>query len=166
MSSGPVDFTRLLVDLVSAKIDFIVVGGIAASLQGAPIHTLDLDIVHARGDENVERLARILEKHQSYYREHPDHKPPPDVKLLKGTGHHLLDTDSGPVDLLGAIGNEESYSELLSETLEIAIEPGAKVRVLTLEKLIALKRLLGREKDRGMLEVLQCTLDERLRDKH
>jgi hypothetical protein len=164
MPSGPIDFTTILIDLVTAKVDFIVVGGIAASLQGAPIHTIDLDIVHARGDQNVRRLAAILEKHKSYYREHPDRRPPPDVKLLGGPGHHLLDTDAGPVDLLGVIGQDESYFELLPATIELAIESDVKVRVLTLEKIIALKRNLGREKDRAMLKTLEDTQGELSRD--
>jgi hypothetical protein len=164
MPSSPIDFTTILIDLVTAKVDFIVVGGVAASLQGAPIHTIDLDIVHSREDQNVQRLATVLEKHRSYYREHPDRRPPPDAKLLRGPGHHLLDTDAGPVDLLGVIGEDESYVELLPASTELAIESDVKVRVLSLEKIVTLKRKLGREKDRAMLKTLEDTLDELSRD--
>jgi hypothetical protein len=37
-----------------------VVGGAAAVLHGAPITTQDLDIVHRRTGENVQRLASLL----------------------------------------------------------------------------------------------------------
>ena len=33
--------------LVAHDVEFIVVGGMAAVLQGAPVHTIDLDIVYA-----------------------------------------------------------------------------------------------------------------------
>jgi len=33
--------------LVAHEVEFIVVGGMAAVLQGAPVHTIDLDIVYA-----------------------------------------------------------------------------------------------------------------------
>ena len=58
MPSGPIDFTTLLIDLVTAKVDFIVVGGIAASLQGAPIHTIDL------GREKNRAMLKTLEDTQ------------------------------------------------------------------------------------------------------
>jgi hypothetical protein len=42
--------------LTDAGIAFIVVGGAAAVLQGVPITTMDLDIVHRRTPENVLRI--------------------------------------------------------------------------------------------------------------
>jgi len=41
------DFFAILEALAAHKVDFIVVGGVAAVLQGAPIATFDLDVVHA-----------------------------------------------------------------------------------------------------------------------
>ena len=129
MSDARADFTRLLVDLVTADIDFIVIGGVAASLQGAPIYTTDLDIVHARDRANVERLTDLLNSHGAYYREHPERKPPPDVNHMQGPGHHLLSTDAGPVDILGAIGQEQSFQKLLPDTVHLEIAPDVHVRV-------------------------------------
>jgi len=40
--------------LVAHEVEFIVVGGMAAVLQGAPVHTIDLDIVYA-----LPRRARL-----------------------------------------------------------------------------------------------------------
>ncbi len=42
--------------LVGHEVEFIVVGGVAAILEGAPISTFDLDIVYRRSDENNARL--------------------------------------------------------------------------------------------------------------
>jgi hypothetical protein len=38
--------------LVAHDVEFIVVGGVAAVLQGAPVVTFDLDILHRRTPEN------------------------------------------------------------------------------------------------------------------
>jgi hypothetical protein len=37
-------------------VDFIVVGGVAAVLRGAPVSTFDLDVVHSTAPENIGRL--------------------------------------------------------------------------------------------------------------
>jgi hypothetical protein len=61
MTSHPrsADLSALLAALYDSKVEFIVVGGVAAVLQGAPITTTDLDIVHSRTPENVAgRIAR------------------------------------------------------------------------------------------------------------
>ncbi len=45
------DLSALLEALTEAGIDFIVVGGLAAVAQGAPITTMDIDIVHKQSKE-------------------------------------------------------------------------------------------------------------------
>ena len=61
MSQTQADQESLIDALVAGGVEFIVVGGIAAVLHGAPISTRDLDIVHARDAENVERLMAVLD---------------------------------------------------------------------------------------------------------
>ncbi len=41
--------------------DFIIVGGVCAVLQGVPVTTADLDIVHRRSEENVTKLLAALD---------------------------------------------------------------------------------------------------------
>jgi hypothetical protein len=50
-------------------VDFIVVGGVGAVLQGAPISTFDLDRVHPRTRKNVDRLMVALELLDARYRD-------------------------------------------------------------------------------------------------
>jgi hypothetical protein len=52
------DPLRLLRVLDEHDVDFVVIGGVAARLQGAPILTQDVDVTPAIDDENLERLAR------------------------------------------------------------------------------------------------------------
>jgi hypothetical protein len=56
---------RLLVD---GGVEFIVVGMSAAVFLGVPATTLDLDIVHRRTSDNIERLMRLLANVGAYYR--------------------------------------------------------------------------------------------------
>ena len=50
------DLSALLEALIKAEIDFIVVGGLAAVAQGAPITTMDMDIVPRQSNDNIEKL--------------------------------------------------------------------------------------------------------------
>ena len=54
----------------------VLVGGLAAVVQGAPIATLDVDIVHRRTPENVDRLIAFLASTGARYRNRPD---PPQI---------------------------------------------------------------------------------------
>ena len=67
---SPPEFAAILRELVRHKVDFIVVGGVAAVLDGAPINTFDLDIVHSRSPENLSRLRQALDSLDAVYRTH------------------------------------------------------------------------------------------------
>ncbi len=43
------------------RVQFIVVDGVAAVLNGAPIDTFDLDLVYSRDPANIDRLLTALE---------------------------------------------------------------------------------------------------------
>jgi predicted nucleotidyltransferase len=73
-------------------------------------------------------------------------------------------TDFGPLDLLGTIGRDRDYGELIGNTVQIEIE-GAKVRILNLRTLILTKEEAGREKDKATLLVLRRTLEEQPSEK-
>lgn len=61
MTGQPDDpIVHLLSSLIEANVEFIVVGGAAAVLSGVPVVTKDLDIVHKRSPENIERLLSVL----------------------------------------------------------------------------------------------------------
>ena len=65
------DFGRLLAALTNAGVEFIVIGGFAATAHGSAFVTVDLDVVYARARENVARLARALEPLGPYLRGAP-----------------------------------------------------------------------------------------------
>lgn len=164
--SSAIDFQEILRTLAEHEVDFIVVGGVAAVLQGAPINTFDLDVVHSRASDNLDRLLKGLLSLEAYYRGQGDRRIVPNVSYLASAGHQLLMTRVGALDVLGtvgAVGRERGYGELLPHTEAIEILDGVAVRILDLATVIALKEEAGRDKDRVALPVLRQTLEERNR---
>lgn len=138
--------------------DFIVVGMLAGNIQGVPLTTLDVDVVHRRTPDNVARLLAALAGIGARYYFRRDLSP--GEAHLSGPGHNLLLTKLGRLDVLGTIGDHEDYDSLLPHTVEIAID-GLPVRVLDLPTLIRMKEEAGREKDLAALPHLRRTLIER-----
>jgi predicted nucleotidyltransferase len=64
----------------------------------------------------------------------------------------------GPVDLLGTIGNNLGYADLLARSNEMDIGERMRIRVLDLETIIAIKEQLGSKKDLAALPNLYHTL--------
>jgi predicted nucleotidyltransferase len=161
MPESSPDFLSILKTLTEHRVDFIIVGGVAAVLQGAPVATFDLDLVHSRLPANLTRLLSTLDILDAHYRENPDKRIVPSASHLAGPGHHLLITRLGPLDLLGAVSKGRQYEDLLEHALEMEISPELKVRVLDLAMLIVLKEELRTEKDLAVLPLLRRALEER-----
>jgi len=101
MIRQPPKFREALEVLARHHVDFVVVGGVAAVLEGASISTFDLDIVHDRSPENVARLLSALVDLDARYRDLTGRVLRPEAHGLEGQGHHLLLTRCGPLDVLG-----------------------------------------------------------------
>jgi predicted nucleotidyltransferase len=155
------NFSEILKALKEREVEFIVVGGLAAILGGAPINSFDVDVVHSRDAANIERLLAVLESLDAIFRIQPDRRLKPNASHLSGPGLLNLVTRYGWLDVLGAIGRGLSYPDLLPHSTEMEIGGGLRVRVLDLETLIALKEDLGREKDLAVLATLRATLEEK-----
>lgn len=154
------DFETILKVLTKHKVDFIVVGGLCAVLHGAPVQTYDLDIVHSREAANLERLGRALRELEALYREHLPKRLVPEAGRMSTTGHHLLQTSAGPLDVLGAIVGQRDYGALLPHTIELALDDATWIRILDLATLILTKQETGRRKDKLVLPILRRTLKE------
>jgi hypothetical protein len=148
----------LLAALAENNIDFIVVGGVAAVLHGAPVVTQDLDIVHSRESENSIRLLTLLVQLEARYRGQPRGRVlRPSAEEIRGRWHLNLMTSLGPLDLLCEIADDEGYEELIGHTVLFS-DGELKFAVLTLEKLIEIKKKTGRAKDRLALPLLIAAL--------
>jgi hypothetical protein len=146
--------------LLDAGVEFFVVGGAAAILQQARIHTGDVEIVHQRTPENIARLLPWLLSHHAYHRSDlANRRLPPSEGALAGHGHVLLETDLGTLDVLCELDDGQGYEEILPDAVVIDAG-GYVVRVLGLPRLIREKSRANRPKDRAVLPVLIATLDE------
>ncbi len=155
------DFEAILKALIAAEADYIVVGGVCAVLQGAPVSTFDLDLIYSRQARNLERLERALGDLEAFYREKPEITP--NASRLDSPGHHLLMTRSGPLDLLGSTVGGADYEDLVEHSEKIDIGLGSPVLILDLPTLISIKEQLGRDRDKAVLPILRKTLEERTR---
>jgi hypothetical protein len=120
--------------------------------------TFDVDIVHRRTPENVERLLGALRSLDAYYRLDPRKLRPNETHLVT-KGHQLLRTRLGDLDVLGTIMEASGYDDLIADTVLVDLE-GVRVRVLELSKVIEAKEFAGRPKDHAALPSLRATLSE------
>lgn len=133
------------------------IDGVGAVLHGVPLATFDLDLVHARGARNRERLAQALVALDACYREHLPERLVPSANDLASSLHHLLSTRLGNLDLLGTIHGGLEHEDLLARSVPLTLDTGVTVRVLDLRGLIELKERSKREKDQLQLGLLRAT---------
>lgn len=149
------DLSAIIEGLGKAGVEFVLVGGLAAVAQGAPVTTMDVDIVHKRSSENLSRLFRFLKSIDAIYRR-------PDDKIIVPkeedfSGHALFSTRLGPLDVLAFIEGNRGYEDLLKDTVEIDFR-GYTIRVLDIRTIIGLKKHSRDPKDKQRLPVLEETL--------
>jgi hypothetical protein len=152
-------FDQVLRVLIRNEVEFIVVGGIAAILQGSPLTTEDIDVVYLSSEQNLARLARALGELEAHYLDPAGRHVEPDISRLASMRVHLLNTNCGRVDVLRTVGKDLSYQDLVerSRVFEVA---EFSVQVLDLETIIETKEHADRPKDRSHLLFLRQLLAE------
>jgi predicted nucleotidyltransferase len=155
------DFAALLRLLARGGVEFILVGGAAATAHGSARLTQDLDIVYRRSAENLQKLAAALEGQSPYLRGAPPGLPFRwDAATLRRGLSFTLTTALGDLDLLGEVTGGGPYEQLLPHCVQLELF-GVTVQCLGLERLIHVKRAAGRPKDLEALAELQALLEER-----
>jgi hypothetical protein len=153
---------RLLEVLERHKVQYVVIGGLAAELRGSPYTTRDVDVTPSRDRANLRRLAEAL-KDLDAKPSVPDLDSPVEVPLDEHsfdrgttwtfvTRHGLLDVALMPDGTQGYDDLRRSATrERLSDTLEVS--------VACLADVIRSKEAAGREKDRAVLPILRQVLE-------
>ncbi len=150
-------FLDILEVLTRHEVELVVVGGVAAILEGAPISTFDLDVVYRRTSANNSRLSAALGELNAFYKDPAGRQIVPDAQKLDTINLHLLRTNSGPLDVLRHVGKGLTYEQLLDHSIEYEVD-GLRVLVLNLETVIHCKEVADREKDHAALPILRRTL--------
>jgi len=155
------EFRALIEVLATAEIEFILIGGFAATVHGSARLTQDLDILYSRSPENLGRIVRALERHSPYLRGAPPGLPfRLDEQTLRMGLNFTLTTSLGSLDLLGEIPGGGAYEDLRSHAIEVELF-GRTCLCLDLTTLIRVKRAAGRPKDLEQIGELERILEER-----
>jgi hypothetical protein len=154
------DFEALLETLVQGEVEFLLVGGVAATVHGSARLTQDLDAVYRRSPENIRRLALAVRDLEPYLRGAPAGLPFRfDEATVRLGLNFTLTCTLGDLDLLGEIAGGGTYEDLLPHSVEVELF-GIPVRCLDLETLIRVKRAAGRPKDLEAVAELERLLEE------
>lgn len=157
-------FSELLALLASHRVDCVVVGGVAASLAGAPVVTFDLDLVPNPEQANLERLLEFLREVDAIYFDAAQREIRPDLEKLRSNRMNLFRTRLGRLDVAAEIGDGMRYEHLVGRS-SVQQHGDISVRILDLDVLIQTKEFADRDKDRATLPVLRETLRlSRLKD--
>jgi hypothetical protein len=159
------DPVALLRVLDEHGVEFVVIGGVAARLQGAPILTQDVDVTPATDAGNLERLAEALRSLHARLRTPSDPDGvefPLEARFLTGARSWTLVSDVGDVDLVFEPAGTNGYGDVIADAdrLTVAEDPPLTVHVASLTTVIRLKEAAGRDKDLAALPLLRRTLAE------
>jgi predicted nucleotidyltransferase len=158
------DFARLLETLAGGNVEFIIVGGLAATIHGSSRLTQDIDIVYRRSDENIERIVTALRPHSPYLRGAPPGLPFEwSSATLRAGLNFTLTTTVGDIDLFGEIVGGGGFEKLVGQSHRVVLF-GNECMCVDLDALIRLKRAAGRPKDLEVLAELEALTEEHGRD--
>ena len=149
MSSDEAFLEGLLRALKSSKLEAVIVGSVAAVLQGAPLMTQDVDLLIRDTPRNREKLADLC----SALGEVRLVQPSPHSRTLSTVGTEVQ------IDLLfdELPSTHASFESLRSRSVQVPIGDQLAV-VAALEDVIASKAAADRDKDRAQLPILRNTL--------
>jgi len=154
------DFAALVRALAKARVDFIIVGGVAAAAHGAARATYDIDVVYDRSAENRVRLAEAIAGLEPYLRGAPAGLPFRwDAETIAHGLNFSLQTTLGDIDLLGEIVGGGGYEQLLPHAVRLPLFGGEHL-FLDLDTLIRVKRAAGRPKDLEAIAELEALREE------
>lgn len=159
----PLGFEHILEALNRRKVRYVVIGGVAALLQGAPlVRTLDLDVTPAGDPENKRRLARALDDVGARLRA-PGLEEPLAIALDERTFTGIITmtfvTRFGPFDLCFVPDGTTGYEDLARDARSVEVD-GMRIPVASIADIVRSKKSAGREKDAAHLEILTELLEE------
>lgn len=147
MSSDELFVLAVMSCLREAKLEAIVVGNVAAILQGVPVTTQDLDLLIRDTPANRKKVTKL-------------------GSLLGGTPRPIselsdalrIDAPNGTVDILfDEIPGGLTFQRLRSRATRVEVE-GEHANVALLDDVIDSKRAANRPKDRAVLPMLEEAL--------
>ena len=150
-------FEKLLELLAEANVDFVLVGGLAVSLQGYVRFTEDVDLLVSDAPEN---LSKLLETLSTYGEGHARDLTVGDFTDEEGCIRLIEESEQCQLDLFTRMSGRR-YEDVITDADTLRIG-GATIRYASKRSLIVWKSASHREKDR--LDAL--ALGELIKDPH
>lgn len=155
------DPPEILAVLDRHDIRYVLIGGLAAILYGAPHLTTDVDIVPEEEVGNLERLSAALTELHARIRVAGEDEGVPfvhDGASLRRVRIWNLVTDRGNLDISFVPSGTTGYDDLRRDIRVLQVR-GIDVRVASLADVIRSKEAADRERDRAILPVLRTLLE-------
>ena len=162
---------RILRALSEHEVQFVLIGGMAATAHGSPLVTQDVDITPSRSRENLARLSAALNELGARIRTSgaPEGLPfDHDAESLERMQVLNLVTDAGDLDVSFTPTGTAGFGDL--ERAAVRMQPfGIPTEVASLADVVRSKEAAGRDKDLRSLPTLRRLLeaeeDERRRER-
>ena len=155
-----IDLEQIIPPLVRARVDFILIGGMAAILHGSARVTFDVDVVYSRKRTNLAKVVEALGPYNPYLRGAPPGLPFQfDLATVRNGLNFTLATNLGDVDLFGEVAGGETYSDLLPHSFEVEAFR-VRFKCIDLPTLVRIKEAADRPKDREAVTELRVLLEE------
>ncbi len=152
-------FEKAVQALCDAGVDFVVIGGFAATLHGSAQVTYDLDICYSRASANLRRLIEALALFHPRPRAFPIGLPFVwDEATLRNGTVFTLQSDIGEIDLLAEVSGLGAFDHVKQHSVTVEVFE-RQIATLDLPGLIRAKRATGRAKDLTALAEIESLLE-------
>lgn len=150
---APLDARRILEALARHRVDFVLVGGMAAQTHGNTRMTSDVDVIPEPTPQNLERLAAALRALGARVLNPGHEEVEIDAMMLPRATIWQLATPHGNVDVLHEAPGAAPYEQLRERALVVSLDD-LRIAVAGRDDLIRMKLARGRPVDRADVAAL------------
>jgi len=153
---------KILAALEQHEVDYVTIGGLAATLHGSNLRTGDLDICPRKEVDNLTRLAAVLRELGARIRAVGAPYGIPvtiDATFLDTLELVNFTTRYGDFDVSFLPTGTAGFDDLAANAVQFDLD-GLMVPVASLEDIIRSKEAANRQKDRDQLPSLWALLEE------
>ena len=157
------DFEALFAVLAKHDVRYVLIGGLAAIINGSPFPTEDVDVTPERTESNLTKLSAALTDLDArvYTRDEPDGLPfTHNAASLGGSMVWNLATEFGRLDISFVPNGTDGFDDLRRDAIHVEIA-GIRIAVASLADIIRSKQAANRPKDQRVLPTLREILASR-----
>jgi hypothetical protein len=154
---APLDPELLITTLARHGVKYVLIGAVAARLQGFPRMTADADITPSRDHANLKRLASALRELDA--RVYTESVPEgfafdcSEATLSRADMWHLV-TSAGRLDVAFVPSGTEGYPDLVRNAVAFEVF-GVELSAASLEDIVRSKEAAGRPQDKQDVIILR-----------